>query len=101
MRETYSSMMKSEEYIKGRLEGLYQLVSLLRDVITEEDVKGTIVQKLVDHIYVEIEEILENMGEQISPEIKEKVKTAKQSPDVHSKVSASYDVLSELIQKKQ
>jgi undecaprenyl pyrophosphate synthase len=92
--------MKSEDYIKGRLEGLYQLVSLLRDVITEEDAKGTIVQKLVDHIYVEIEEILDSMGEQVHPEIKEKVKTAKQSQDVHSKVSASYDVLSELIQKK-
>ncbi len=92
--------MKSEDYVKGRLEGLFQLVSLLRELVTEEEAKSSIVQKLVEHIYIEIEEILEYLGEEVHPVVKEKVKTAKESKDVKEKVTASYDVLSELIQKK-
>ncbi len=92
--------MKSEDYVKGRLEGLFQLVSLLKEVVTEEDAKTTIVQKLVDHIYTEIEEILDYLGEDVHPSVKEKLSTAKQATDVKEKVTASYDVLSELIQKK-
>ncbi len=92
--------MKSEEYVRGRLEGLFQLVSLLKEVISEEEAQGKIVQHLVDHIYEEIEEILEYLGEEVHPEVKEKVATAKTSTNVQQKVSTSYDVLSELIQKK-
>ena len=93
-------MMRSEEYVRGRLEGLFQLVSLLKEVIGEEDVKSSIVQHLVDHIYSEIEEILEYLGEETRVDIKRKVEEAKSSPTVQEKVSASYDVLAELIQKK-
>ena len=92
--------MKSEEYVKGRLEGLFQLVSLLKEVVTEEEAKTTIVQRLVDHIYTEIEEILDYLGKEVHPAVKEKLTTAKQTEDVKEKVAASYDVLSELIQKK-
>ncbi len=92
--------MKSEDYVKGRLEGLFQLVSLLREIIGEEEAKSTIVQRLVEHIYEEIEEILEYLGEEIHPEVKKKVEEAKAAPTVQEKVTTSYDVLSELVQKK-
>ena len=93
------SYVKSEDYIKGRLEGLFQLVSLLREIITEEEAKSTIVQRLVEHIYAEIEEILEYLGEE-GVKVKEKVKEVKAKPDVKEKVTVSYDVLSDLIQKR-
>lgn len=92
--------MKSEDYVRGRLEGLFQLVTLLREVISEEEPKSKIVEHLVDHIYQEIEEILDYLGEDVHPSVKEKIETAKSSPSVQEKVSTSYDVLSELIQKK-
>ncbi len=90
--------VKSEEYIRGRLEGLFQLVSLLREIITEDEAKTTIVQRLVEHIYTEIEEILEQMGEEVN--VKEKVSEIKKKDDVKEKVTVSYDVLSDLIQKR-
>lgn len=93
--------MKSEDYVKGRLEGLFQLVSLLKEVVSEGEAKGNIVERLVDHIYTEIEDILSYLGEEVHPVVKEKIATAKQSQDVKEKVSTSYDVLSELIQKKE
>ena len=92
--------MKSEEYVRGRLEGLFQLVSLLKEVVGEEEAKSSIVQRLVDHIYVEIEEILNYLGEEVHPVVKQKIEEAKKSPSVQEKVTTSYDVLSELIQKK-
>ncbi|NPA86935.1 MAG: hypothetical protein GXO00_02915 [Candidatus Diapherotrites archaeon] len=92
--------MKSEEYVRGRLEGLFQLVSLLKEVVNEEEAKSSIVQRLVEHIYTEIEEILEYLGEEVHHEVKKKIEVVKQTPNVEEKVAASYDVLSELIQKK-
>ena len=93
-------MMESEDYVKGRLEGLFQLVSFLREILTEEDAKSTIVQRLVEHIYEEIENILEYLGEDVHPDVKKKVEEAKSAPTVEEKVTASYDVLSQLVQKK-
>ena len=92
-------MMKSEDYVRGRLEGLFQLVTFLRELIGEEGAKTSIVQRLVEHIYEEIEDILEYLGE-IHPEVKEKVQSGKEAPTVEEKLSTSYDVLSELVQKK-
>ena len=89
--------MKSEDYVRGRLEGLFQLVSLLKEVVSEEESKSPIVQRLVDHIYSEVEQILDYLGEEAPKRV---IVEAKKKNDVKEKVTTSYDVLSEIIQKK-
>lgn len=93
-------------YIKGRLEGLFELVSLLREVLQEEGSESKIVQRLVEHIYAEVEEILDALGSHPSVPsekvqlLKQKIREAK-TKDEKEKIVKSYDVLSELLKQQQ
>ncbi len=98
---------QSIEYVKGRLEGLFELVSILRETVHEGG-DEKIIERLVEHIYSEIEEILEQLGSHPSPPIphekiniaKQKIVESKTAPP-KEKVVKSYDVLSELLKSAQ
>ncbi len=95
--------MADISYVKGRLEGLFELVTLLKDMV-HGDVSGSseMFQKMVDHVYVELGEILDVLGssapsnakraESVVSEVVKKEKTP--STGVKAK-----DVLSELLTK--
>lgn len=93
--------MADVSYVKGRLEGLFELVTLLKDLV-HGDVSGSgeMLQKMVDHVYVELGEILDIMGSDVPANAK------KAASIVASKVSEAKaggvkakDVLSELLTK--
>lgn len=92
-------------YIKGRLEGLFELVSLLRETVKEgEATSPKLVERLVEHIYAELGEILDSLGS--APNVQEKVTALKQKiAEAKAKSSGgavqSYDVLSEILKKGQ
>ena len=93
-------------YIKGRLEGLFELVSLLRETVKEgEATSPKLVERLVEHIYAELEEILDNLGastnvQERATALKKKIDEAKAKKASGGAVQ-SYDVLSEILKKGQ
>ncbi len=98
-------MPQNIDYVKGRLEGLFELVSILRETVHEGG-DEKIVERLVEHIYAEIEEILGTLGAHPNPPVpkekiivaKKKIEEAKAAPmPPKEKVVKSYDVLSELL----
>ncbi len=94
--------MADLSYVKGRLEGLFELVTLLKDM-AHGDVSGSpeMLQKMVDHIYVELGEILDVLGSNAAADARKTVpivsKAAKKESG--SAVKAK-DVLSELLTKE-
>jgi len=95
--------MADLSYVKGRLEGLFELVTLLKDMV-HGDVSGSaeMLQKMVDHIYVELGEILDVMGSDAPANAKKTVsivaESAKKEKASDAGVKAK-DVLSELLTK--
>ena len=93
--------MNDISYIKGRLEGLFGLVTLLREMVQETEQGHPMVERIVEHVYTELEEILENMGSHpdtvgVAGHLKKRLQEAKKA-DPKTKVVQSYDVLTELI----
>ncbi|HIP74550.1 MAG TPA: hypothetical protein EYH14_02805 [Euryarchaeota archaeon] len=95
--------MADISYVKGRLEGLFELVALLRDLV-HEDIDGSfeMLQKMVDHIYVELGDILDIMGSEV-PAAVDKAESimASKMGRLKSKGVKAKDVLSELMSKKE
>ncbi len=104
--------MADLSYVKGRLEGLFELVTLLKDVVHGNmDGSPEMLQKMVDHVYVELGEILDVLGstaassapvqKQVASSepapIKQKVSEAKSSSS--GRAVNARDVLSELLTK--
>ncbi|NPA76616.1 MAG: hypothetical protein GXN93_02585 [Candidatus Diapherotrites archaeon] len=96
--------MADLSYVKGRLEGLFELVTLLKDVV-HGNMEGSpeMLQKMVDHVYVELGEILDVLGSSAAASVEKKespivhkVQEAKQSQSGPVKAK---DVLSELLTK--
>jgi len=104
--------MADISYVKGRLEGLFELVSLLKDLVHDdilrdvdvENLSGSaeMLQKMVDHIYVELGEILDIMGSDVSSAAKraESIMASRVSK-VKKKGVKAKDVLSELLTKDE
>jgi len=96
--------MADISYVKGRLEGLFELVTLLKDMV-HGDISGSaeMLQKMVDHIYVELGEILDVLGSEAAANVKKSLPIASGSPK-GTKSSGSgvkaKDVLSELLTKQ-
>ncbi len=94
-------------YIKGRLEGLFELVSLLRELVKEgEGTSPRLVERLVEHIYAELGEILDSLGATTNVQekvavLKQKIAEAKAKSSEKGSAVQSYDVLSEILKKGQ
>ncbi len=90
-------------YIRGRLEGLFELVSLLREAVSEEGTSSKLVVRLVEHVYAELQEILDSIG--ANTNVAAKVAAMKQKiAEAKAKGGGSvqtYDVLSEILKKQQ
>ncbi len=103
-----------ESYIKGRLMGLSQLVSILKDIISSEQPAGgaQVIRSIVLHISDEMDSILEDMkathGEAIAPisqknrEIKEQIKATPQPSheEVAKHVEAADTLMKQLVELK-
>ncbi|MDN5358700.1 MAG: hypothetical protein PWP76_543 [Candidatus Diapherotrites archaeon] len=97
--------MADISYVKGRLEGLFELVTLLKDMAHGNvEGSGELLQKMVDHIYVELGEILDVLGSDVTttsnnapPVI---VKGSEREREGKTGVKAK-DVLSELLTKTE
>ena len=97
--------MADLSYVKGRLEGLFELVTLLKDVV-HGNMEGSpeMLQKMVDHVYVELGEILDVLGSPAAASV-----TKAETPITHKIAEAksgssgqsvkARDVLSELLTK--
>ena len=105
-------VLSSEEaYLKGRLEGLYQLVSILKDTIAkgkESETPVALEETLVEHIYDELTSILNDLKkiESVDGQTYEKVKTSiaktkstATSPAKH--VSEASDLVKALLEAKK
>ncbi len=95
--------MADLSYVKGRLEGLFELVTLLKDLV-HGDVEGSaeMLQKMVDHIYVELGEILDVLGSSAPATAKKAdsvVSVVKKEAKQPSTGVKAKDVLSELLTK--
>lgn len=95
--------MADISYVKGRLEGLFELVTLLKDLV-HGDVDGSVemIQKMVDHIYVELGEILDILGSS-APSAAKKAESvlASKVREAKKKGSKAKDVLSELLTRSE
>ena len=95
-------MATDMSYVRGRLEGLFELVTLLKDMV-HGDVSGSaeMLQKMVDHVYTELGEILDIMGSSVAPHVERSAapvahKVAEAKSESKGPVKAK-DVLSELL----
>ncbi len=86
-----------EEYLKGRMEGLYRLVTVLNEVVDTSDENNKVLKSLAEHILEEMMEIMRMLGEEVQRKVKPKIEKAKKASSPVEKVTASYDVLSELM----
>ncbi|MBN1159762.1 MAG: hypothetical protein JXA43_00800 [Candidatus Diapherotrites archaeon] len=67
-----------EAYLKGRLEGLYQLVEILRNQVQGKSEKpAELVKELVNHVYEELAEIIEQMNKDMGMDNEKYEKAAK------------------------
>ncbi len=95
-------MATDMSYVRGRLEGLFELVTLLKDMV-HGDVSGSaeMLQKMVDHVYTELGEILDIMGSSAVTHVEHKAapvahKVEEAKSESKGPVKAK-DVLSELL----
>lgn len=92
--------MADISYVKGRLEGLFDMVSLLRELLTEDVANNyDVLQKMVDRVYVELGEILDVVGSNV-PSAVEKAESILASKMGKAKGVHTKDVITELISKK-
>lgn len=89
--------MVNQEYLKGRMEGLYRLVAVLNEVVDMGDQNNKVLKSLAEHVLEEMMEIMRMLGEEVQKKVKPKIEKVQRAENPVEKVAASYDVLSELM----